>query len=220
MTLCESWDRINQRQYTDDSTWHTDLTKFLTHLVDLRVAHVESWIESNVQRFKGDHASIEELRRTFDNAIIDLRAGVELCRRQCDSCSLVCVRSSRSHGDRHDCLTNHECIHDCTYCERDGPHKSPCGERSVRPHSSLAFLTCHLSPVLATQAITCRLRIYHTQPYKNSHAPHDRCQVGVHRCGEKCEHFGKRGCTEKCIQVITPISNYTVHTFLCGATPP
>ena len=59
VTLCESWDRIDERQYIDDSTWHTDLKKFLTHLVDLRVAHVDSWIESNVQRFKGDHASIE-----------------------------------------------------------------------------------------------------------------------------------------------------------------
>lgn len=165
VTLCESWDRIDERQYIDDSTWHTDLKKFLTHLVDLRVAHVDSWIESNVQRFKGDHASIEELRRTFDNAIIDLRAGVELCQRQCDSCGLVCVRSSRSHGDGHDCLTNHDCIHDCTCCERDGLPKSHCGERFVRPHSSLAFLTFYASLVLVTPEITCEPGIYHTHPY-------------------------------------------------------
>ena len=208
LTLCESWDRINQRQHVDDSAWHADLTKFLTHLVNLRVAHVKSWIESNIQRFTGDHASIEELRRTFDNAIIDLRASVELCRRQCDSCSLLCLRSSRSHGDGHDCVSNHECIHDCTFCERDGLPKSPCGERSVRPHSSLVFLTYHASLVLVTPEITCEPGIYHTCPDQNSHAPRGRCQVGVHRCGERCEHFGKRGCAEKCIQVITPISNY------------
>ncbi|KAH9171595.1 hypothetical protein EDB89DRAFT_1906874 [Lactarius sanguifluus] len=74
-----SWDRAEQRQYIDDSTWHSDLAQYLTHLVDLRVAHVENWLESNVQRFEGTQAGIEELRRTFGNAVIDLRASVELC---------------------------------------------------------------------------------------------------------------------------------------------
>jgi hypothetical protein len=206
VTLCESWDRINQRQSIDDSTWHSDLAQYLTHLVDLRVAHVESWIESNVQQFKGDHASIEELRRTFDNAITDLRAGVELCRSQCDSCNLICIRNSRSHGDGHGCLTNHKCIYDCTYCKRDALPQNPCGETSVRPHSSLAFLTCHASSVPVTPEITCEPGIHHT--YQDSHAPHHRCQVGVHLCGEQCKHFGKRGCTDKCIQVITLIFNW------------
>ncbi|KAI9455147.1 hypothetical protein BJY52DRAFT_1188514 [Lactarius psammicola] len=48
VTLRESWDRTNQRQHVDDSTWHSDLAQYLTHLVDLRVAHVESWLESNI----------------------------------------------------------------------------------------------------------------------------------------------------------------------------
>jgi len=145
-TLRESWDRKNQRQHVDDSTWHSDLAQYLTHLVDLRVAHVESWLESNVQRFKGGHASIEELRRTFGNAVIDLWASVELCRSQCDSCNLVCVRSSRLHREGHDCMTNHKCIHDCTFCKRDAHPTQPCGQTYVRPRSSSAFLTCHEFP--------------------------------------------------------------------------
>ncbi|KAH9171596.1 hypothetical protein EDB89DRAFT_2243400, partial [Lactarius sanguifluus] len=88
-TLRESWDRIHQRQHVDDPTWHSDLAQYLTHLVDLRVAHTENWLESNIQQFEDGLASIEELRRTFGNAVIDLRASVELCRSQCGSCNLV-----------------------------------------------------------------------------------------------------------------------------------
>ncbi len=218
-TLRESWDDgINQRQHVDDSTWHSDLVQYLTHLVNLRVAHVESWLESNVQRFEGGHASIEELRRTFGNAVIDLRASVELCRSQCASCNLVCVRSSRLHRDGHDCMTNHKCIHDCTFCERDALPTQPCGQTYVRPRSSPAFkfLTRHNFPVLATPEITCEPIIPHT--YQDSYALPNRCQVGTHLCGEPCEHSEKRGCTEKCVKVITLTFNWYPHTLL--RTPP
>src|SRR6266702_3578492 len=200
-TLRESWDQSNQRQHVDDSTWHSDLAQYLTHLVDLRVTHVESWLESNVQRFEGSHASIEELRRTFDNAVIDLRASVELCRSQCGSCNLVCVRGSRLHRDGHDCLTNHKCIHDCIFCERDALPTQPCGQTYVQPHSSSTFLTYHNFPVLATPEITCEPKISHT--HQHSYALPNRCHVGAHLCGEPCGHSGKRGCTEKCVKVIT-----------------
>ncbi|KAI9455150.1 hypothetical protein BJY52DRAFT_1224767 [Lactarius psammicola] len=65
-TLRDSWDLTTQRQYLNDSMWHSNLVQYLTHLVDLRVAHVKNWLESNVQRFEEGHASIEELRRIFD----------------------------------------------------------------------------------------------------------------------------------------------------------
>jgi hypothetical protein len=157
--LCESWDRANQRQHVDDSTWHSNLTQYLTHLVDLRVAHVDNWLESNVQRFEGDHASIEELRRTFGNAVIDLRASVELCRSECSSCNLVCVRSSRVHRDNHDCLTNHKCVHNCTFCERDALPTMPCGQTYVRLHSQSMSLICHAFPVLVTPEIICEFKV-------------------------------------------------------------
>ena len=130
--LRDSWDQTIQRQHLDDSKWHSDLVQYLTRLVDLRVAHVENWLESNVQELEGGHASIEELRRIFDSAVIDLRASVELCRSQCGSCNLICVQSSRSHKGNHDCSTNHRCIHSCSFCERDGLPTKPCGQMYVR----------------------------------------------------------------------------------------
>src|SRR5579863_7609210 len=75
----------------------------------------------------GLECQIEELRRTFDSAVIDLRARVQLCRSQCAICELFCVRS-RLHKDSHDCLTSHECIHDCTLCQRDLFVAEPCGK--------------------------------------------------------------------------------------------
>jgi hypothetical protein len=157
---CESWDQAIKGNTVDDSTWHSDLAQYLTHLVDLRVAHVENWLESNVQRFEGVTRVSKSLRRTFDNAVIDLRASVELCRSQCGSCSLICVRSSRLHRDGHDCLTNHKCIHDCTFCERDALPHGPVVKRTLFEHFSIDLAVTYHVPVLAIQEIICEFRTF------------------------------------------------------------
>ena len=126
-TLRESWDQMTFRQHGDDTEWTSDLAQYLTHLVDLRAAHVDRWLKSNVQRFQAGNSSIEELRRTFNSAVIDLRASVQLCRSQCSSCSLFCIQS-RLHEGNHNCLTSHECIHDCTFCQRDLLTAKRCGQ--------------------------------------------------------------------------------------------
>jgi hypothetical protein len=200
-TLRDSWDRENQRQHVNDATWHSDLAQYLTDLVDLRVAHVESWLESNLQQFESGHASIEELRRTFGDAVIDLRASIELCRSKCGSCNLICVRSGRLHGDVHNCLTNHKCIHVCTFCERDGLSTQPCGQTYVRPNLLSTILTRCNFPAQVIQEITCEFKVRHA--HWNFYAHHNRCQVGIHLCGELCAHSGRRGCTERCVKVIS-----------------
>ncbi|KAH9029437.1 hypothetical protein EDB85DRAFT_1531855 [Lactarius pseudohatsudake] len=132
-TLRESWDLTDRRQHVDDSAWHSDLAQYLTHLVNLRVAHVDSWLKSNIQQIEGSHASIEELRRKFGNAVIDLFTSIELCRSQCSSCNLICVQSNRSHKVNHDCSTNHRCIHSCSFCESDALPSQPCGQSAGHP---------------------------------------------------------------------------------------
>ena len=127
VTLRESWDRTNTRQHVDDSEWIADFAQYLTHLADLRVARVDKWLKSNTQRFQAGNASIEELRRTFDSAVVDLIASIQLCGSQCAICKLFCVRS-RLHEGSHDCLTSHECIHGCTFCQRDLFKAEPCGQ--------------------------------------------------------------------------------------------
>jgi hypothetical protein len=129
-SLRDSWEQITSRQQIDDFEWTSNLARYLTHLVDLRAAHVEKWLNLNVQRFQAGNASIKELRRTFDNAIIDLRASVQLCRSKCSTCNLFCIQS-RLHEGIHDCLTSHECIHNCTFCQRDFQSTKRCGQPYV-----------------------------------------------------------------------------------------
>ncbi|KAH9029436.1 hypothetical protein EDB85DRAFT_2251894, partial [Lactarius pseudohatsudake] len=187
-TLRESWDLANRRQHVDDSTWHSDLAQYLTHLVDLRVAHVESWLESNTEQFKGSHASIEELRRTFGNAVIDLRASVELCRSQCDSCNLICVRGSRVHGDGHDCLTNHKCIHDCTFCKRDALPVQHCGQTAGHPGDHICHVDAHLcgEPCEHSGKRGCREKCIKPTVHEDNHL----CSASVHMCGQPCRLAG------------------------------
>lgn len=125
--LRNSWDQSGSRQHLDDSEWTADLVQYLTRLVDQRVAHVDKWLKLNIQRFQAEHASIEDLRRTFNSAVIDLRAGVQLCKSQCPSCNLFCIQS-RFHEGPHDCLTSHECIHDCTFCDEELLAPRVCGQ--------------------------------------------------------------------------------------------
>ncbi|KAH8980307.1 hypothetical protein EDB92DRAFT_1937150 [Lactarius akahatsu] len=125
--LRDSWDRAGSRQHVDDSEWISDLVQYLTRLVDLRVGHVDKWLKSNIQRFQAEHASIEELRRTFNSAVIDLRAGVQLCKSQCADCNLFCIQGRFHEGD-HDCLTSHECVHDCTFCNQELLAARICGQ--------------------------------------------------------------------------------------------
>ncbi|KAF8270147.1 hypothetical protein EI94DRAFT_1723596, partial [Lactarius quietus] len=175
----------NPLQYIDDSKWHSDLVQYLTHLVDLRVAHVENWLESNIQRFEGVHASIEELRRIFDSAVIDLRASIEICRLQCGSCNLTCVRSSRSHKNDHDCLTNHTCIHSCSFCEGDGLPAPPCSQMYVCSNSPCRLAGVRLpNGKLFTCSGTCfiSLDIEHTD-----HECEDKfCPASCRLCNRLC----------------------------------
>ena len=125
--LRDSWDQATSRQRVDDSEWTSDLVQYLNRLVDLRTAHVDKWLKLNVQRFQAGNASIEELRRTFDRAVIDTRAGVQLCRSQCSICDLFCVQC-RLHEGNHNCLTSHECVHECTFCQVGFLSAKRCGQ--------------------------------------------------------------------------------------------
>ncbi|KAI0302836.1 hypothetical protein B0F90DRAFT_1667445 [Multifurca ochricompacta] len=60
VALSELWNKEHPRQHIDDSKWSADLAQYLTHLVDLRVAHVDQWLESNTQRFQMGNASMAE----------------------------------------------------------------------------------------------------------------------------------------------------------------
>lgn len=126
-SLLESQKPGTMRQLMPESEWVGELASHLSWLVDLRVNHVKLWLDSNLERFEGGHAAIEDLRRSFDRLVIEMSANVQLCRAQCASCHLLCIRS-RSHGGDHDCQTAHKCLHQCEFCENS---VKPCGSACV-----------------------------------------------------------------------------------------
>ncbi|KAN0136110.1 hypothetical protein V8E53_005970 [Lactarius tabidus] len=64
--LLDSQEPETPRQLMPDSEWVGELESHLSRLVDLRVNHVKHWLDSNLERFEGGHAAIEDLRRIFD----------------------------------------------------------------------------------------------------------------------------------------------------------
>jgi hypothetical protein len=126
-TLLKSWDWSGSRQQIVDSLWVSNLEEHLTHLVDLRVAHVDKWLTSNTKRFQEENASMDELRRAFNSAVIDLRASMQLCKSECDDCNKLCIRKRLHEGD-HNCLTTHDCIHNCTFCDKKMLAERSCGQ--------------------------------------------------------------------------------------------
>lgn len=116
--LLKSWVLGVPRQFLPDSEFVAELKKRLNDLIDLRVNHVRFWLDCNLARFQGGHAAIEDLRRKFDNIVIEMKINVQLCGVQCASCHLLCVRSRLHEGD-HSCNTDHKCAFNCEFCEDD-----------------------------------------------------------------------------------------------------
>ena len=113
--LRSSWPDFSTRHLAIEEDWVNELAHYLDNLVEMRIDHVREWLTQNLSRFQTSHASIEELRRIFDVAIVDLRSNVQLCKMQCASCHLQCIRG-RLHEGSHDCQTTHRCLHECDFC--------------------------------------------------------------------------------------------------------
>jgi len=133
--LLESQDPGTPRQLMPDSEWVGELASHLGRLVDQRVNHVKHWLDSNLERFEGGHAAIEDLRRSFDRLVIEMTANVQLCRAQCASCHLFCIRSRLHEGD-HSCRTTHKCVHNCEFC---GDSMKLCGSAYVHCPALIAL---------------------------------------------------------------------------------
>lgn len=116
--LRESWGTSTPRQSMHDSDWTSKLASHIEELINLRVNHVRLWLDSNLQRFQADHATISDLHRRFDDMVIEMKMNARLCRAQCASCHLLCVLNRFHEGD-HSCETTHACLYNCRFCEGD-----------------------------------------------------------------------------------------------------
>ena len=113
--LITEWDEYGSRQLVPDTQWGEELAQYLENLAEMRIDHVRAWVKSNLTRFQAGHASVMELQRALENAVIDLKSSVQLCQMQCATCQLFCIQS-RFHEGTHDCKTTHVCTQSCEYC--------------------------------------------------------------------------------------------------------
>jgi hypothetical protein len=127
-----AWEQTQPRQQVEDKLWISGLAAQLIRLADMRIKHVEKWLNSNLLRFKANNAYTEDLRRRYEAAKVELRTNVELCRMKCNACNLLCVKS-RLHDpqDGHDCDTSHECLRPCDFCEGHVGKSRNCSYRYV-----------------------------------------------------------------------------------------
>ncbi|KIK81380.1 hypothetical protein PAXRUDRAFT_156232 [Paxillus rubicundulus Ve08.2h10] len=120
--LRQTWVLTSSRQHVPDPEWVDGLSQHLETIVNMRIEHVHEWLAANTSRFQAGHASIEDVSRTFENDTVDLKSNVTLCKLQCNSCQLLCVKS-RFHQGQHECQTDHSCIHECDYCLDNSENK-------------------------------------------------------------------------------------------------
>jgi hypothetical protein len=120
--LVKEWDEFDSRQLVADAQWTQGLAQHLEDKAEMRIDHVRAWVRLNLMRFQAGHASVTELQRTLESAVIDLKSSVQLCRMQCGSCQMFCIRN-RFHEDAHDCKTTHTCTQYCEYCAEVGGHE-------------------------------------------------------------------------------------------------
>ncbi|KAG6330620.1 hypothetical protein ID866_8469 [Astraeus odoratus] len=107
--LCRSWEQYDSRQHIPDLEWTENLVQYLEHAVNLRINHVEEWLNQNLSRFQTGHASIEELRRKFEADTVDLKSNIRLCKIQA------------GHAGKHVCVVNaHLCGEPCKLQGRVG----------------------------------------------------------------------------------------------------
>jgi len=101
----------------DETEWIGQLGEYLDGIVKLRVIYVETWISTNLQRFKASNANVELLQRDMANSVVELQANVAMCQVTCAHCHLKCTLSRRHDPARwaHSCNTNHQCPRICDY---------------------------------------------------------------------------------------------------------
>ena len=121
IVLRTAWEGYATRQYVTEDEWIAGLMQHLEKIVNLRIDHVREWLDQNLSRFQAvsgggsSHARIDDLKRLFEDSVVDLKGSVQLCGLTCAGCHLGCVQS-RAHDGAHDCQSEHVCVYECDFC--------------------------------------------------------------------------------------------------------
>ncbi|KAG9308631.1 hypothetical protein JVU11DRAFT_11582 [Chiua virens] len=181
--LFADWHEFDSRQLIPDAQWAEELAQYLEDLADMRINHVRAWVQSNLVRFQAGQASVMELQRTLESAIIDMKSSVQLCRVQCAFCQLLCIQD-RLHEGPHDCKTKHVCTQSCEYCVEAVTFQR---NRTCRRFDHGCLLRCSVSLHLC--GAPCKLQgkngCLELCAKVTDHEDDDhQCASATHACGE------------------------------------
>jgi hypothetical protein len=216
--LRHSYPLFSRRMEVEDDEWLHGLQEHLDLLVRQRVFHVQEWLTTNTTRFSSTSSmsSFEDIRRRFDNMIVDIKACVQPCALQCASCNLLCL-SVRHHQGPHNCGTSHTCIDQCHFSEEHASEET-CGLPAGHAGQHICDITIHLcgEPCSLEDKVGC---LHRCSKMVNHDGEEHMCPAKVHECGEPCSLSGARlangsvyDCPEKCR--ISSAEDHIVHS--CG----
>ncbi|KAI0751603.1 hypothetical protein C8Q80DRAFT_1158351 [Daedaleopsis nitida] len=198
-SLRESWGSHGDRDSHLDSEWKDGLQRFLDQTVDLRVEHVQAWLQANTAKYPPTHSDVQLLFREFNDVTIDLKASVRLCSAKCSECNLGCLLSHHHEGV-HDCHTDHACHRTCQFVDADHDDDELCGLRAGHPGSHLCNVLSHLcgKPCKLSGKRNCQNACVKMVDHEDEDHV---CSATSHECGQPCS-----------------LSNVTLHhgnTFSC-----
>ena len=98
----------------DENDWLNSLTEYLAGLVDLRIQHVETWVQENIQNCPQHAEEIHMLKAMLDTEYQQVKLATRLCRFECKDCRLGCI-NALYHDSAHSCGTNHKCQLPCEF---------------------------------------------------------------------------------------------------------
>ncbi|KAH8114632.1 hypothetical protein DFH11DRAFT_1508603 [Phellopilus nigrolimitatus] len=216
--LFHFWPDFASRHHKSDLEWTNLLSSFLENLLEQRVAHVQTWIDSNLSQFNGSNAAIEDLHRAVDSKVVEVRRTVQLCKTQCQQCHLLCINPRFHEGD-HNCSTNHMCPHQCQFVDEHDGSPEACslpaghgGEHVCDPSSHLCGQQCDLKDRKGCQG-SC------TKVANHDEAGH-MCSGRRHSCGKPCSLQGVKlpdGKMYTCQGVCSVLWNGEHESHVCDA---
>ncbi|KAJ6612229.1 hypothetical protein B0H10DRAFT_2165565 [Mycena sp. CBHHK59/15] len=205
VTLQKTWDQFDKRHQMPDIEWTAQLAKYLMDLAEMRIEHVFLWIQSNLSRFKSNHANMDLLRRDFEGGAVDLKSNIEICRMQCATCNLLCLLDRRHDPlTPHDCQTSHDCPHPCDFDE-EHTKAEKCGYPAGHSGKHICVVGVHLcgQPCTLEDKNGCLKKCIMVA--KHSDERH-MCASPIHACGE----------TYSCPQTCTMPSHDVDHQHVCN----
>ncbi|GBC16228.2 hypothetical protein GLOIN_2v1865248 [Rhizophagus irregularis DAOM 181602=DAOM 197198] len=214
-------ENVHTRGEIPDSQWIEKYDKFLKFIIKRRIDRAQQWFNKNISRFPNDHNEIKITSYALEQEITKLNLFWNICRLQCNSCGMACLKTSR-HDDNekdtgHDCLTDHLCHFRCCFEEAHTTGTLPECTQFAGHEGRHACAQNHAcgEPCIYSGKRNCQTRCAKEVGHEKTLGSETHlCEASRHYCGASCSlkvnlPGGSYECRNKCI--IPCEDDHTVH---------